>query len=141
MNSKSIRKELSNAVSESYNFIENLYLMRIKHIFVKRYLFYNWSNVFSSCSDSGVFFVLMLLITYFAVYHQSFREIYPFNFNLVFFGPLKQTGIIILNWSIAIHNILCYPPSSIVDHGFDLRSGQNNNVLCLSVLSTWHERL
>ena len=32
-------------------------------------------------------------------------------------------------------------PSSDVDRGFDLRSGQNNNVLCLSALSTWHERL
>jgi hypothetical protein len=89
MNSKSIRKELSNAVSESYNFIENLYLIRIKHIIVKRYLFYNWSIVFSSCSDSGVFFVLMLLITYFAVYHQSFREIYPFNFNPRFLWTFK----------------------------------------------------
>jgi hypothetical protein len=32
-------------------------------------------------------------------------------------------------------------PSSDVDRGFDLRSGQHNNVLCLSALSTWHERL
>jgi hypothetical protein len=31
----------------------------------------------------------------------------------VFFGPSKQTAIIILNWSIAIHNILCYPSLSI----------------------------
>ena len=67
MNSKSIRKELSNAVSESYSFIESMYLVRIKHIFVKGYLFYNWWIVFSNCSDNGVFVVFMLLMTYFAV--------------------------------------------------------------------------
>jgi hypothetical protein len=34
----------------------------------------------------------------------------------VFFGPSKQTGIIILNWSIEIHYILCYPSSCIPLH-------------------------
>jgi len=32
-------------------------------------------------------------------------------------------------------------PSSNVDRGFDLRSGQTDNVMYLSALSTWYERL
>jgi hypothetical protein len=35
------------------------------------------------------------------------------NTICVVFEPSKQTGIIILNWSIEIHNILCYPSSCI----------------------------
>ena len=62
-----LESKLSNAVSESYIFIESMYLVRIKHIFVKGYLFYNLWIVFSDCSDNGVFVVFMSLMTYFAV--------------------------------------------------------------------------
>ena len=78
MNSKSIRKEWPNVVSESYNLIESMYMSGVS-IFVKGYLSYHWSIVFWNCSEGVVFLVLFLLIIYFAVKPQYFRERYIFN--------------------------------------------------------------